>query len=161
MGVPTWVFHQLFQTRQWLQEVELHEFQPVSFPIFLQRFRSSYTNEGGVGQWEVLLMAEILHHLGWCWNPKNNGINYQPQLVNAGFQPSTVCSAVMKDLGISKWFCRGLHRILTTSNGPQAKNIIAGFWAAEMDGDFHESSTAWQFCEFVTFLGWLSGPFKG
>ena len=24
------------------------------------------------------------------WNPKNNGINYQPQLVNAGFQPSTV-----------------------------------------------------------------------
>ncbi len=27
-------------------------------------------------------MAEILHHLGWCWNPINNGINYQPQLVS-------------------------------------------------------------------------------
>ena len=24
------------------------------------------------------------------WNPINNGINYQPQLVKAGFQPSTV-----------------------------------------------------------------------
>ena len=36
----------------------------------------------------LLLKAEILHHLG-C-NLANNGINYQPQLVNAGFQPSTV-----------------------------------------------------------------------
>ena len=34
-------------------------------------------------------MAEILHHLG-CINLVNNGINYKPQLVNAGFQPSTV-----------------------------------------------------------------------
>ena len=26
--------------------------------------------------------SEILNnHLGWCWNPINNGINYQPQLV--------------------------------------------------------------------------------
>ena len=24
-------------------------------------------------------MAEILHHLGWCWNPIKNGVNYQPQ----------------------------------------------------------------------------------
>ena len=39
----------------------------------------------------LLLMTEILNnHLGWCWNPINNGINDQPQLVNAGFQPSTV-----------------------------------------------------------------------
>ena len=30
----------------------------------------------------LLLMAEILHHLGWCWNPINNGKNYQPQLVS-------------------------------------------------------------------------------
>ena len=32
--------------------------------------------------WDVL-MAEICreNHLGWCWNPINNGINYQPQLV--------------------------------------------------------------------------------
>ena len=29
------------------------------------------------------LMAEIPNnHLGWCWNPINNGINYQPQLVS-------------------------------------------------------------------------------
>ena len=30
------------------------------------------------------------NHLGWCWNPVNNGMNYQPQLVIAGFQPLTV-----------------------------------------------------------------------
>ena len=32
----------------------------------------------------ILLMAEILHHLGCMnqWNPINNGINYQPQLVS-------------------------------------------------------------------------------
>ena len=34
-------------------------------------------------------MAEILHHLV-CKNPTNNGRSYQPQLVIAGFQPSTV-----------------------------------------------------------------------
>ena len=29
----------------------------------------------------LLLMAEIPNnHLGWCWNPINNGKNYQPQL---------------------------------------------------------------------------------
>ena len=39
---------------------------------------------------KLLLMAEIPNNLGWCWNPVNNGINYQPQLVIAGFQPSTV-----------------------------------------------------------------------
>ena len=27
----------------------------------------------------------IPNHLGWCWNLVNNGINYQPQLVLAGF----------------------------------------------------------------------------
>ena len=44
--------------------------------------------------YELLLMAEILHHLGWCWNPINNGINYQPQLVfSPDFRvPSTVGS---------------------------------------------------------------------
>ena len=36
-----------------------------------------------------LLMAEILHHLGYK-KSINIGINYQPQLVIAGFQSSTV-----------------------------------------------------------------------
>ncbi len=37
----------------------------------------------------LLLMAEIPNnHLGWCWNPINNGINYLS--TGAGFQPSTV-----------------------------------------------------------------------
>ena len=36
-------------------------------------------------------MAEILNnHLGMYETLIGNGINYQPQLVNAGFQPSTV-----------------------------------------------------------------------
>ena len=38
----------------------------------------------------ILLMAEIPHRLRWCKNPANNGINYQPQLVIAGFFPSTI-----------------------------------------------------------------------
>ena len=33
----------------------------------------------------VRLMEEILHHMGWCWNPVNNGINYLPQLVQDFF----------------------------------------------------------------------------
>ncbi len=38
----------------------------------------------------ILLMAEIRreNHLGWCWNPINNGKNYLS--TGAGFQPSTV-----------------------------------------------------------------------
>ncbi len=35
-------------------------------------------------------MAEIWLTTWYVWNPMNNGIHYQPQLVNAGFQPSTV-----------------------------------------------------------------------
>ena len=38
----------------------------------------------------ILWMAEILHHLGCKRKPINTGINYQPQLVGAGFFPSTV-----------------------------------------------------------------------
>ena len=48
-------------------------------------------------------MEEILHHLG-CINPVNNGINYQPQLVIAGFQPSTevlLASALLPEVSES------------------------------------------------------------
>ena len=49
----------------------------------------------------ILKGIRSLHSYSYCWwlkscttwdvwNPKNNGINYLPQLVNAGFQPSTV-----------------------------------------------------------------------
>ena len=39
----------------------------------------------------ILLMAEIPNNHLRCMKPVvNNGINYQPQLVIAGFQPSTV-----------------------------------------------------------------------
>ena len=55
----------------------------------------------------ILLMEEILHHLGWIkWlNPVNNGINYQPQLVIAGFLPSTVSTNIAhpKIPGFSTW----------------------------------------------------------
>ena len=36
----------------------------------------------------ILLMEEILHHLGCFWNPINNGINYLS--TGARFQPATV-----------------------------------------------------------------------
>ena len=38
----------------------------------------------------LVLMEEILGTTWVVWNPSNNGINYQPQLVIAGFLPSTV-----------------------------------------------------------------------
>jgi len=38
----------------------------------------------------LLLMEEILHHLGYI-NLVNNGINYQPQLGSRISEPSTVC----------------------------------------------------------------------
>ncbi len=44
---------------------------------FLATFRSKVP---GPYLWMILLMAEIVHHLG-CINPTNNGINHQPQLV--------------------------------------------------------------------------------
>ena len=44
---------------------------------FLATFRSRVP---GPYLWMILLMADILHHLG-CINPTNNGINHQPQLV--------------------------------------------------------------------------------
>ena len=59
----------------------------------------------------VLLMEEILHHLG-CKNPVNNGKDYQPQLV------SRISSTVSSPLGSNIWIvCRGqphwcgLHQI--------------------------------------------------
>ena len=53
-------------------------------------------------------MAEIPNnHLG-CKNPRNNGRSYQPQLVIAGFQPSTVVtyssSTGSSQLQVSLWF---------------------------------------------------------
>jgi len=41
------------------------------------------------------LMAKILHHLGWCKNHANNSDKPPfPQLVIAGFWPSTVSSFI-------------------------------------------------------------------
>ena len=34
------------------------------------------------------------HHLGWCWNPINNGKNYLLVSTGAGFQPSTVLTSL-------------------------------------------------------------------
>ena len=43
----------------------------------------------------LLLMAEILHHLG-CMKPYKNGKNYPS--TGAGFQPSTVVTVTLTDL---------------------------------------------------------------
>ncbi len=42
----------------------------------------------------ILLMAEIRLTTWDVWNPINNGKNHQPQLVLAGFQPSTVSNLI-------------------------------------------------------------------
>ena len=69
-------------------------------------------------------MAEILNnHLGMYETLIGNGINYQPQLVNAGFQPSTVVPEKLpnpgKDRLPSILFFRGL--VVKLSGG-------GGFW---------------------------------
>ena len=53
----------------------------------------------------VLLIAKILHHLGWCWNPIKNGISTTNLNWLAGFQPSTVCLVVsyIWNLCILEW----------------------------------------------------------
>ena len=48
------------------------------------------------GFWKLLLMAEILHHTGMYEILKNNGINYQPELVSRISEPSTVCRHVAR-----------------------------------------------------------------
>ena len=53
----------------------------------MSQFDAQVCFERVVKNHQLLLMAEILHHLG-CINPVNNGINYL--LTGAGFQPSTV-----------------------------------------------------------------------
>ena len=56
----------------------------------------------------ILLMEEILHHLGYI-NLVNNGINYQPQLVSRISEPSTVLYYVVYSCihcmagGLSLW----------------------------------------------------------
>ncbi len=59
-------------------------------------------------------MAETLHHLGWCWNPINNGINYQPQLVQDFFhQPYLQKQGVLEDAGSQKKKPNSIHAALT------------------------------------------------
>ena len=49
-----------------------------------------YVNKGSVMHDKVDGSEIPNNHLGCFWNPVNNVINYQPQLVLAGFLPSTV-----------------------------------------------------------------------
>ena len=54
-------------------------------------FTDPKTGEERDSHHEVLLMVQNSgdHHLGWCKNPENNGINYRFSTA-AGFLPSTV-----------------------------------------------------------------------
>ena len=56
------------------------------------------------------------NHLGWCWNPINNGINYQPQQVNAGFQGPI--NSIREHIGSQSLL--GLHR--SRGQFPKDKN---------------------------------------
>ncbi len=68
------------------------------------------------GSWKsktssLLLMAEILHHV---WNPINNGINYQPQLVqdfsHQQYEALKVDHTVGFLLHLSVWHLSCLHQ---------------------------------------------------
>ncbi len=67
------------------------------------------------------------------WNPINNGKNYQPQLVNAGFQPSTVASKFSKarlergHKGIAFRTAAGVGWILRWQGGPWRSVLEGGF----------------------------------
>ena len=66
---------------------------------------------------DKLLMEEILHHLG-CTKPcKNNGINYQPQLVKAGFLNH------QKNQDVSKAFFVFVHQKLVLSTSHQIDSL--------------------------------------
>ena len=65
----------------------------------------------------ILLMAEILHHLGWCWNPINNGKNYQPQLLSR----ISAINSMTGFLGIS--CCSLPFSQSSTPNFPTPQNI--------------------------------------
>ena len=82
-----------------------------------------WTNDSQVESPQKNAMANINKVNSYCWwlksqtttwdawNPKKNGINYQPQLVIAGFQPSTVwkppkkCPSfqIMSEAGSNSW----------------------------------------------------------
>ncbi len=70
------------------------------FHRWMARFRETKSRDewlknlvNWMGAWPVMILDikhggctvdgwnPIPNHLGWCWNPINNGINYQPQLV--------------------------------------------------------------------------------
>ena len=66
--------------------------------VYLLRFRrtgppKTPQPEHRLPRKKVLLMVQKSgEKFTWhVWKPANNGINYQPQLVNTGFLPSTVC----------------------------------------------------------------------
>ena len=54
-----------------------------------------------VGLTKLLLMEEILHHLGCIKTLKNSGINHL--LTGAGFLPSTACLVYVEISNISEY----------------------------------------------------------
>ena len=71
---------------------------PVIWGIYVC-FRCSYSNSycnNTVDGWN------LANHLGWCWNPINNGINYQPKLVS---RISAINSIVgVESSSLSQWW---------------------------------------------------------
>ena len=58
-----------------------------------------YAHQKWIIAHNIRWMEEILHHLGWFFNPRNNGINHLS--TGAGILPSTVSSTYIKN--ISGW----------------------------------------------------------
>ena len=71
--------------------------RPEKYPYGIHHWwTSSFEDQKSVKVWHLIFDPTVdgwnpkANHLGWCQNLVNNGITYQPQLVIAGFQPSTV-----------------------------------------------------------------------
>ena len=72
----------------------------------------------------ILLMAEILHHLG-CINLVNNGINYLS--TGVGFQPSTVsCGKIRICTNIYIYIC-SIHPLKTSFVNPYGIHLLTCF----------------------------------
>ena len=93
----------------------------------------------------ILLIAEILHHLG-CINLVNNGINDQPQLVNAGFQPSTVwkirnCSVTRQwpILTVPAWWKIFSFEVHEKSGYPGCLGFFGGWKTTQVYRDYNKA----------------------
>ena len=115
----------------------------LNYPVILEDSTGFFSSSFRIGKYIIPGLLSSLpqycwwlksgdHHLGWCWNPINNGINYLS--TGAGFQPSTVSQGSYNK---------------TSSGG---LTVFFFFWAAIRD--HQQSITTWEFASCNTWNGW-------